>query len=64
MLYSSTDYADLQGQAIDANSYPPFRAVDTSVTQKILKEVEALGEPEEEGTFQLFHVCRVRLIVI
>ena len=49
MLYSTTDDVDLQNQVMDANTYPPFKAVDTSVTQKILQEIEALGEPETEG---------------
>lgn len=48
MLYSTTDYVDI-GQAMDANTYPPFKAVDTSVTQKIRDEIDALGEPDEEG---------------
>ncbi|KAF7983785.1 hypothetical protein HWV62_19003 [Athelia sp. TMB] len=49
MLYSTTDDVDLQNQVMDANTYPPFKAVDTSVTQKILQEIEALGEPETEA---------------
>jgi transcription initiation factor TFIIH subunit 3 len=49
MLYSSTDPSENDGQAIDANSYPPFKVVDFSVIQHIMDEVEALGEPEEEG---------------
>jgi transcription initiation factor TFIIH subunit 3 len=51
MLYSSDDPLQSDGQAIDANSYPPFRIVDSSVMQHIIDEMEALGEPEEEGQF-------------
>jgi len=48
MLYSSTD-PWRHNLAIDANSYPPFRVVDYSVVQHIMEEIDALGEPEEEG---------------
>lgn len=48
MLYSTTDYVDI-GQAMDANTYPPFKAVDTSVTQKIRDEIDALDGVDEEG---------------
>jgi hypothetical protein len=48
MLYSSTDPLQ-HNQAIDANSYPPFRVVDYSVMEHIMEEIDALGGPEEEG---------------
>jgi transcription initiation factor TFIIH subunit 3 len=51
MMYSSTDPLQNDGQTIDANSYPPFRVVDSSVMQHIMEEVEALGEPGEEGQY-------------
>lgn len=49
MLYSSTDPLQHDNRTIDANSYPPFRVVDSSVMQHTMEEVDALGEPEEEG---------------
>ncbi|KAF8556130.1 transcription factor Tfb4 [Imleria badia] len=50
MLYSSTETSTLVDDAVplDANSYPPFKTVDTSVLQRIKSELEALGEMEEE----------------
>lgn len=49
MLYSSTDPLKEGGPSANANSYPPFRMVDSSVVEHILAELDALGEPEKEG---------------
>lgn len=52
MLYSSTETPALVDDApsLDANSYPPFKTVDTTVLQRITHELEALGEMKEERT--------------
>lgn len=49
MLYSSTDPG--VDQVIDANAYPPFRIVDSSVMRVIIDEVEATRDDEEEGQY-------------
>lgn len=49
MLYSSTDLVT-RTQVIDANSYPPFKLVDSTIVTRIVEELDELGEPEEEGT--------------
>jgi transcription initiation factor TFIIH subunit 3 len=59
MLYSSTDILENDAQTIDANSYPPFRIVDSNVVGHIIDEVEALGEPEEEGQPMKFPSCHL-----
>lgn len=50
MLYSSTDPAGAD-HVIDANAYPSFRIVDSSVMQVIMDEVEATRDDEEEGKY-------------
>ncbi|RDB24941.1 RNA polymerase II transcription factor B subunit 4 [Hypsizygus marmoreus] len=52
MLYSTIDPTN-HDQAIDANSYPPFRLVDSTIVTRITEELEALGEPEEEAPSSL-----------
>ncbi|KAF8070625.1 transcription factor Tfb4-domain-containing protein [Lyophyllum atratum] len=52
MLYSSTDSA-LQSQIIDANSYPPFKFVDSTIVTRIMEEMDYLGQPEEEAPTSL-----------
>ncbi|TFK44391.1 transcription factor Tfb4-domain-containing protein [Crucibulum laeve] len=47
MLYASTDPPKEQ-QTIDANSYPPFKLVDSTVVTRIMEELDALGDLEEE----------------
>ncbi|KNZ72916.1 RNA polymerase II transcription factor B subunit 4 [Termitomyces sp. J132] len=42
-LYSSDDPA-LESQAIDPNSYPPFKLVDSTVVTRIMDELDELGE--------------------
>lgn len=48
MLYSSTDPVQ-DNRSIDANSYPPFKIVDSNVIQVIMNETDALAGKEEEG---------------
>lgn len=52
MLYSSMESLTLADDALllDANSYPPFKTVDTTVLQQITLELEALSDVEEERT--------------
>jgi len=49
MLYSSTDLSKDDGSVIDANSYPPFKVVDSSVIQRTLNEMESISQYEEEA---------------
>ncbi|KAF8628909.1 hypothetical protein AX15_003690 [Amanita polypyramis BW_CC] len=47
MLYSSTNPPkDLP--IVDANSYPPFKLVDTTVNSRIAEELDILGDPDKE----------------
>jgi transcription initiation factor TFIIH subunit 3 len=48
MLYSSTDKSLNNGAVVDANSYPSFKVVDSTVVKRIAEEMDALGDPEEE----------------
>ncbi|KIK76201.1 hypothetical protein PAXRUDRAFT_835431 [Paxillus rubicundulus Ve08.2h10] len=48
MLYSSTEPLVDDVPAPDANSYPPFKTVDSTVLQCITRELDAIGELEEE----------------
>jgi len=48
MLYSSTDKDLNNGALVDANSYPAFKVVDSTVVKRIAEEMDALGDPEEE----------------
>jgi hypothetical protein len=45
MLYSSTDQTT-QNQVIDANSYPPFKLVDSTIVTRIMEELDEPGEQE------------------
>ncbi|KAI6026180.1 transcription factor Tfb4 [Pisolithus microcarpus] len=47
MLYTSTEALVDEPPPLDANSYPPFRMVDTTVTRQILRELDAI-EPGDE----------------
>ncbi|KAG6831692.1 hypothetical protein H0H92_008335 [Tricholoma furcatifolium] len=47
-LYSSTDPAQNK-VPIDANSYPPFRSVDSTIVTRIMEEFDEQGQPNEEG---------------
>lgn len=49
MLYSSTDSIADDEQDYDADSYPAFKTVDCTIVRKIMDELDALGDPEEEG---------------
>lgn len=48
MLYSSTDKRVNNGATVDANSYPAFKVVDSTVVKRITDEMDSLGDPEEE----------------
>ncbi|KAF8628910.1 hypothetical protein AX15_003690 [Amanita polypyramis BW_CC] len=61
MLYSSTNPPkDLP--IVDANSYPPFKLVDTTVNSRIAEELDILGDPDKEG-ISLNCLCRCDLNV-
>lgn len=53
MLYSSRDKVDLEKEneitSVDANSYSAFKIVDSLVVKRVTDELDALGEPEDEG---------------
>ena len=51
MLYSSTDPG--ADQLIDANAYPPFRIVDSSVMRVVIDEVEATRYDDEQGQYSI-----------
>ncbi|EKM54491.1 uncharacterized protein PHACADRAFT_258371 [Phanerochaete carnosa HHB-10118-sp] len=49
MLYSSTmPVNEEEIQPADANTYRPFKVMDSTIMKHIVSEVEALGEPEVE----------------
>lgn len=48
MLYSSTELLSDDVPSLDANSYLPFKLVDSTVVQRIMNEFDAIGELEEE----------------
>ena len=48
MLYSSSDPVD-RDQVIDPNSYLPFKLVDSIIVTRIMKELDDLGDLQEEG---------------
>ena len=37
----------------DANTYRPFKVMDSTIMNSIVKEIDALGEPETEGALYL-----------
>lgn len=50
MLYSSTmPIAEETVGPADANTYRPFKVLDSTVMKAVADELEALGEPEIEG---------------
>ncbi|KAJ7680574.1 transcription factor Tfb4-domain-containing protein [Mycena polygramma] len=49
MLYSSSDPASDLSTDMNANSYPPFQAVDSAVVQRVMAELDVLEEQEEEA---------------
>lgn len=49
LLYSSTDeISEKNVGAADANTYRPFKVVDSTVTESIMKQVEEVDDPEDE----------------
>ena len=51
MLYSSTmEVAEADSEPADANTYRPFKLMDSLIMKSIAREIDALGEPETEGT--------------
>lgn len=48
LLYSSTELLSDDAPSLDANSYLPFKLVDSTVVQRIMNEFDAIGELEEE----------------
>ncbi|KAJ7497468.1 TFIIH subunit Tfb4/p34 [Mycena latifolia] len=50
MLYSSSDpVPDSLSTDVNANSYPPFNVVDSTVVQRITSELDSLEEHEEKA---------------
>ncbi|KAI6121488.1 TFIIH subunit Tfb4/p34 [Pisolithus sp. B1] len=47
MFYTSTEALVDEPLPLDANSYPPFKMLDTTVTQRIFRELDAI-EPGDE----------------
>jgi len=50
MLYASTESLVDEPPPLDANSFPPFKVVDTTVLQRITRELDVIGKLEEERT--------------
>lgn len=48
MLYASTESLVDEPPPLDANSFPPFKVVDTTVLQRITRELDVIGKLEEE----------------
>lgn len=48
MLYSSTQLPTDDLPSLDANSYLPFKLVDSTVVRRIIDELDSIGELEEE----------------
>lgn len=48
MLYASTESLVDEPPPLDANSFPPFNVVDTTVLQRITRELDDIGKLEEE----------------
>ncbi|KAF7792417.1 hypothetical protein EIP86_003454 [Pleurotus ostreatoroseus] len=49
MLYASTEnYQEENVESADANTYRPFKVLDSIIMKSIQDQVDALGEPEEE----------------
>ncbi|OJA08669.1 hypothetical protein AZE42_01189 [Rhizopogon vesiculosus] len=48
MLYSSTELLTDDMPPLDANSYLPFKLVDSTVVRRIMDELDAIGKLEEE----------------
>ena len=52
MLYSSTmSVNEEEVEPADANTYRPFKVMDSAIMKNIAAEIEALGEPENEGVY-------------
>lgn len=56
MLYSSTDLPT-DNQVIDANSYPPFKLVDSTIITRIMKELDNIEGQEDGIQIHLHHSC-------
>ncbi|KIY74425.1 Tfb4-domain-containing protein [Cylindrobasidium torrendii FP15055 ss-10] len=69
VLYSSADPAEDTTLEMDANSYSVFRLVDTAIITKIINEMVAIGEDEQDApialvaalTKSLCYINRLRL---
>lgn len=49
MFYASEQDQDSADTVADSNTYRPFKTIDSTVVTRILDEVQALGQPDEEG---------------
>lgn len=59
MLYSSSDpVPDALATDTNANAYPPFTVVDSTVVQRIMTELDSLEAKEEEG------LCRLSFVAV
>ncbi|KIM69186.1 hypothetical protein SCLCIDRAFT_13298 [Scleroderma citrinum Foug A] len=48
MLYATTESLVDEPPPLDANSFPPFKVVDTTLLQCITRELDAIGKLEDE----------------
>jgi len=49
LLYSTSGPSEDEGLSPDANSYPPFRVVDSAVVTKIMHEFDSIQDADEQG---------------
>ena len=52
LLYSTSTVVLDDSQINDPNSYPLFKVVDSTIVQRIVEEMDSLGDPGQEGMFQ------------
>ncbi len=50
MLYASTESETINPSAVDANSYPPFKMLDSTIIKRIENELDQLDTEEESSS--------------
>ncbi|KAI0093266.1 transcription factor Tfb4 [Irpex rosettiformis] len=53
MLYSTTTPMDEKAVAADANTYRPFKILDTTITQTILDQIESISDNDVEAPIDI-----------
>lgn len=55
MFYASEDKNASSSDAADANTYRPFRTIDSTVMSRVMDEFDALGQLSEEGELRFLY---------